>query len=69
MPFCFHHLSPTQAYGSGDKSDYFLNPVSKADVPDYYDVIKRPMCWSLIDKKLTEHQYLDLHEFKVSNSF
>lgn len=49
---------------SGDKSDYFLSPVSKVDVPDYYDVIKRPMCWSVIDRKLTEHQYLDLQDFK-----
>lgn len=54
---------------SGDPRDYFLSPVSKADVPDYYDIIKRPMSWSVIDKKLSDHVYLDLQEFKVCTVF
>ena len=50
---------------SADNRDYFLYPVSKAEVPDYYDIITRPMCWSVIDKKLTAHSYMDLQDFKV----
>ncbi|GJE93817.1 bromodomain and PHD finger-containing protein [Phanerochaete sordida] len=49
---------------SGDKSEYFLYPVSKVDVPDYHDVIKHPMSWSVIEQKLADHQYFDLQEFK-----
>ncbi|CCM01322.1 uncharacterized protein FIBRA_03371 [Fibroporia radiculosa] len=47
-----------------DRQEYFKNPVSKLDVPDYYDIVKQPMCWSIIDRKLDRHEYLDLHEFK-----
>ena len=48
---------------------YFKTPVSKAEVPDYYDVIKNPMCWDMIDQKLDRHEYLDLTEFKVKQPF
>lgn len=58
---CFRGL----LYGSGDKNDYFLIPVSRTEVPDYYDVITKPMSWSVIDKKLSDHAYMDLQEFKV----
>lgn len=34
-------------------------------MPDYYDIIKNPMCWNMIDRKLDRHEYLDLAEFKV----
>ncbi|KAH8102212.1 PHD-zinc-finger like domain-containing protein [Cristinia sonorae] len=47
-----------------DRQDFFKNPVSKFDVPDYYDVIKNPMCWSNIDQKLDAHEYWDLKDFK-----
>ena len=50
---------------SVDRLEFFKNPVSKADVPDYYDVIKNPMCWNTIDQKLDAHEYWDLQEFKV----
>lgn len=48
-----------------DRNDHFKNPVSKVDVPDYHDVIKNPMSWSVIDSKLDKHQYWDLQSFKV----
>ena len=34
-------------------------------MPDYYDIIKHPMCWDTIDQKLDRHEYLDLAQFKV----
>ncbi|ESK83279.1 bromodomain and phd finger-containing protein 3 [Moniliophthora roreri MCA 2997] len=49
---------------SFDRNDYFKNPVNKAEVPDYFDVVKKPMCWTVIDGKLDRHQYWDVEEFK-----
>ncbi|KAI0364675.1 hypothetical protein BV20DRAFT_1116249 [Pilatotrama ljubarskyi] len=49
---------------SHDRQGYFKSPVNKHEVPDYYDIIKHPMCWDTIDQKLDSHEYLDLAEFK-----
>jgi len=48
-----------------DRSQIFLHPVSRVEVPDYYDVIKQPMCWSIIDDKLERHAYTKLADFTV----
>jgi hypothetical protein len=48
-----------------DRLDYFKNPVSKTEVPDYFDIVENPMCWSAIDTKLDRHQYWDMQKFKV----
>ncbi|KAG6840128.1 hypothetical protein C0991_008687, partial [Blastosporella zonata] len=47
-----------------DRNEYFKNPVSKAEVPDYFDVIKRPMCWVTIEERLNKHEYWDVQAFK-----
>ncbi|KAK0450017.1 PHD-zinc-finger like domain-containing protein [Armillaria borealis] len=47
-----------------DKNGYFQNPVSKLKVPDYFDIIKRPMCWNIIEGKLDRHEYWDFQAFK-----
>ncbi|KAI0765639.1 hypothetical protein BD413DRAFT_637686 [Trametes elegans] len=49
---------------SHDRQEYFKSPVNKTEVPDYYDIIKNPMCWDTIDRKLDSHEYLDLAQFK-----
>ncbi|TCD61141.1 nuA3 HAT complex component nto1 [Steccherinum ochraceum] len=49
---------------SADRLDFFKNPVSKTEVPDYYEIIKKPMTWSAIDQKLDAHEYWDLQDFK-----
>ncbi|KAF9528917.1 hypothetical protein CPB83DRAFT_853421 [Crepidotus variabilis] len=46
-----------------DKNDVFKIPVSKYEVPDYYNVVQNPMCWDVIDAKLDNHQYWDLQDF------
>ncbi|PLW23785.1 hypothetical protein PCASD_08751 [Puccinia coronata f. sp. avenae] len=46
-----------------DKQKYFLHPVSATEVPDYYDVIKHPMNWSTIQRKLDRFEYFRLSEF------
>ncbi|OJT13488.1 Peregrin [Trametes pubescens] len=49
---------------SYDRQGYFKSPVNKNEVPDYYDIVKEPMCWDTIDQKLDSHEYLDLAQFK-----
>jgi len=48
-----------------DRQAYFKNPISKSQVPDYFDVIQQPMWWGAIDEKLDRHEYWDINAFKV----
>lgn len=50
---------------SRDRNHIFRDPVSKTQVPDYFDIIKNPMSWSVIEAKLDSHQYWSLQAFKV----
>ncbi|KAG1739043.1 hypothetical protein EDB19DRAFT_871624 [Suillus lakei] len=47
-----------------DRHGLFKHPVSRTEVPDYYDVVKKPMTWDAIDAKLDRHEYWDLEYFK-----
>ncbi|PFH45479.1 hypothetical protein AMATHDRAFT_159553 [Amanita thiersii Skay4041] len=47
-----------------DRSEHFRYPVSKAEVPDYFDIVKKPMCWSTIEEKINSHAYFESQEFK-----
>ncbi|KAJ7089735.1 PHD-zinc-finger like domain-containing protein [Mycena belliarum] len=47
-----------------DRQEHFKNPVSKKDVPDYFDIVKNPMSWINIESKLDNFQYWDLQSFK-----
>ncbi|KAG2075522.1 hypothetical protein BDR04DRAFT_1091014 [Suillus decipiens] len=47
-----------------DRHGLFKHPVSRTEVPDYYDVVKKPMTWNAIDAKLDRHEYWDLEDFK-----
>ncbi|KAL5492640.1 hypothetical protein ACEPAI_4087 [Sanghuangporus weigelae] len=47
-----------------DRHGYFKNPVSKAEVPDYFDVIKKPMCWNTIEAKLDANVYWNVKDFQ-----
>ena len=49
-----------------DRTEIFLHPVNKAQVPDYFDVITEPMCWLFIDDKLEKNGYLHVEDFIVS---
>ncbi|KAH7890921.1 PHD-zinc-finger like domain-containing protein [Phlebopus sp. FC_14] len=46
-----------------DRNGLFKHPVSKTEVPDYYDVVKNPMTWDAIDAKLDRREYWDLDAF------
>ncbi|EPZ30849.1 Acyl-CoA N-acyltransferase domain-containing protein [Rozella allomycis CSF55] len=43
----------------------FLEPVSKDEVPDYYDLIKDPMDLSTVEKNLESGKYSKLEIFKI----
>ncbi|KAG1716473.1 hypothetical protein ID866_677 [Astraeus odoratus] len=45
-------------------AEAFLKPVSKLDVPDYYDVITNPMDFQNMLKKVKSKQYKSKREFK-----
>lgn len=48
-----------------DKGELFMHPVNRAQVPDYYDVIKSPMSWLQIEEKLDKNAYREVGDFKV----
>lgn len=48
-----------------DRQGFFKNPISKSQVPDYFDVIPRPMWWGAIDENLDRHEYWDVDAFRV----
>jgi hypothetical protein len=48
-----------------DKEDLFMHLVAKDEAPDYYDVIKQPMSWSIIRDKMTDRKYETVAEFEV----
>lgn len=56
-----------------DLYQFFAFPVPAAEVPEYYSVIKQPMDFSTMEKKLQRGQYQSLDSFRVSigvrNSF
>ncbi|KAI9441880.1 hypothetical protein H4582DRAFT_1421945 [Lactarius indigo] len=45
-------------------ADAFIKPVSRADVPDYYDIITNPMDFQTMGKKVKQKQYKSKKEFK-----
>ncbi|KAL6305105.1 hypothetical protein BKA93DRAFT_230818 [Sparassis latifolia] len=45
-------------------AEAFLKPVSKTDVPDYYDVIANPMDLQTMLRKVKQKQYKSKREFK-----
>lgn len=41
-----------------DKDSLFQDPVSREQAPDYYDVIKNPLCLAQIDERIDQYRYL-----------
>ena len=48
-----------------DRKEFFKNPVNKAQVPDYFEIVKKPMCWMMIEAKMDKYEYWDVQAFKV----
>lgn len=53
-----------QRVASLDRNSLLLEPVSAEQVPDYYEIVKRPMDWSTILKKINEYRYDSVIQFK-----
>lgn len=51
-----------------DRTDVFKVPVNRTEVPDYYDVITEPMCWTWIDERIEQNEYRTVGAFKVSHT-
>lgn len=50
---------------SQDKNEIFYRPVTRAEAPDYFDIVKNPMSFMGIEAKLNKGEYLDFDSFKV----
>lgn len=49
----------------GEKlNTYFVDPVSKADYPDYFAIIKRPICMKQIKRKIDKDATYTLQQFR-----
>lgn len=48
-----------------DANDFFMNPVTSEEAPDYASIIDKPMYFSKIQNKLDAHEYTRLDEFKA----
>jgi bromodomain-containing protein 9 len=48
-----------------DKDGFFAEPVDPKIVVDYLDIIKNPMDFSTILKKLDDHEYISLEQMEV----
>lgn len=48
-----------------DANDFFMNPVTSEEAPDYSSIIDKPMYFSKIQSKLDAHEYTRLDEFKA----
>lgn len=64
---CFFGRGDIHEVNRLDRNGLFKHPVSKKEVPDYYDIVKNPMTWDAIDAKLDRHEYWDLGAFKVGS--
>ncbi|XP_012936104.1 bromodomain-containing protein 1 isoform X2 [Aplysia californica] len=47
-----------------DTEDIFADPVSEEEAPDYRDVIKHPMCFSVMRNKVDTHRYKSMEAFE-----
>ncbi|KAI8763989.1 bromodomain and PHD finger-containing protein 3-like isoform X1 [Biomphalaria glabrata] len=48
-----------------DAEDIFVNPVSDEEAPDYKDIIKHPMCFSVMRNKVDTHRYKTMEAFEA----
>ncbi|CAE6466520.1 unnamed protein product [Rhizoctonia solani] len=63
MPFDTELRKTYEKVVGFDRSNYFMNPVSRIDIPEYYTVIDKPMHWQGIGEKIEQHEYLDSQAF------
>jgi hypothetical protein len=77
MDYLYMHLAPLnclirrtlEEIRKLDPKQVFWFPVREEDVPDYYDIIKRPMFFTTIQDKIDNFEYDSIEAFEVSNLF
>ena len=47
-----------------DRNKFYLNPVREDEVEDYYEIIKKPMCFNMIKRKVEMGCYETIESFK-----
>ena len=65
QPLAAHLLELLEAAAAHADSWPFQNPVSVADAPDYYAVIKNPVDLSLIRKRVDQAYYVTPHQLQA----
>ena len=65
FPFVYFLRTLLEQLKEIDQQEIFAEPVNLADVPDYYDHVKKPMDFSTISKKLEGYKYADIDEFEA----
>ncbi|CAG5136178.1 unnamed protein product [Candidula unifasciata] len=48
-----------------DAEEIFADPVSEEEAPDYRDIIKHPMCFSIMRNKVDTHHYKTMEAFEA----
>ncbi len=61
-PLSFLH-SILQQIAATDKERYFVHPVDERGAPNYYSIIRAPMCFSMMQQKLDARAYTSWRSF------
>lgn len=64
FPFNRHLRDALSKIMTLDRGNLFLSPVSRSEVPDYYDVVKEPMEWATISARIDDHYYQRISDFE-----
>ncbi|SAM86156.1 related to Peregrin (Bromodomain and PHD finger-containing protein 1) [Ustilago bromivora] len=64
FPFHADLRAAISKFEAVDRYGFFAQPVSKVDVPDYYDIVKEPMDWSAIKDKIANKVYDSVEEMR-----
>lgn len=51
-----------------DRVSHFTYLTPRTDAPDYYDIVKNPMSWILVQEKLDNVKYVAIQDLKVGQS-
>lgn len=63
FPFHANLKQALEKISTLDRNNLFLSPVSRSEVPDYYDIVKQPMDWATISSRIASHTYERIDDF------
>ncbi|GAK67398.1 bromodomain and PHD finger-containing protein 3 isoform X5 [Moesziomyces antarcticus] len=65
FPFHADLRAAVAKFEAVDRHGFFALPVSKLDVPDYYEIVKEPMDWAAIKQKIANIEYECVEEMRT----